>query len=185
MGRGEGDERFSGIAPLLRAPMLEGETVDTGAEVRRLKDQIEQLESDLAVAKAEAARVKAQCDRALRNLRHQLSPLHMALKDVFGELDASGVTDDAPAETGGAQFQGGPTPGQDSRVAKVWESWKQKLGEGPAKVIDALLMHGEMNTQQLAIVTGYHRTTVPGFIYKLNKAGLLNKSGGKFSLKQL
>jgi DNA-binding IclR family transcriptional regulator len=40
-------------------------------------------------------------------------------------------------------------------------------------------------TEQLSIATGLHRTTIPKLIYELNKAGLIDKSGGRFSLKQL
>ena len=47
------------------------------------------------------------------------------------------------------------------------------------------MLHGDMNTQQLAIAIGQHRNSIPRLIYTLNKAGLINKNGGRFSLKQL
>jgi transcription initiation factor IIE alpha subunit len=89
-------------------------------------------------------------------------------------MDAAGI-EDAPAAA----------PGGNARVTAVWESWKSRLGGGCAKVIDALLLHGEMNTQQLAIACGCNRNTIPNLILKLNRAGLINKNGGRFSLKPL
>jgi DNA-binding transcriptional ArsR family regulator len=117
---------------------------------------------------------KRENARAVGKLRQQLSPLYRALQEVFGEMD----------EIGGEQ-PGDATPAQPARSSAVWESWKHRLGGGQAKAIDALLLHGEMNTTQLAIATGLHRTSIPKVISNLNKAGLINKNGGRFSLKQL
>jgi hypothetical protein len=112
-------------------------------------------------------------------LRRQLTPLYRALQSVFSELDAAGVVEET---IGYASSTNNPAP---PRTSAVWESWKSRMPGGPAKIIDALLVHGEMNTQQLAIATGVHRNSVPAMIFKLNKAGLLNKNGGRFSLKAL
>jgi hypothetical protein len=162
--------------------LLEGEVVpDVDPEIERLRARVRGLERETADAKVEAKRAREDADRALSMLRKQLSPLYRALQAVFGELDAAGVTDDVPAESRAASSPNGP----DVRVAAVWASWKSKLGGGAAKAIDALLVHSDLNTQQLAIATGLHRTTVPKVIYELNKAGLINKNGGRFSLKQL
>lgn len=140
-------------------------------EIDALRAEVKTLRTDLTIARTEAARAQQDADRALGMLRKQLTPLYRALQAVFGELDAAGV-EDAPQNT-------------SPRVSAVWENWKAKLGGGPAKVIDALLLHREMNTQQLAIAIGCDRTTVPNYIHRLNKAGLLNKNGGRFSLKEL
>ena len=132
-----------------------------------LRAKLAQLEGDLRTERTKNAGI----DRAVQNIRDALGPFYNGLKLLFGEIDALGVGEVvAPAS---------------SRTSAVWESWKQRLGDGPAKVIDALLVHREMNTGQLAIATGCHRTTIPTYIYKLNKAGLINKSGGRFSLKEL
>lgn len=130
------------------------------------------LRQELAQARAEVTAARRENGQAIARLRAQLSPLYSALHGVFGEMDAIG---DAPDVA----------PLIDGRKKAVWESWKSKLGGSTAKVIDALLLHGEMNTQQVAIAIGLHRTTIPALIYKLNQAGLLNKNGGKFSLKEL
>lgn len=151
--------------------LLEGQ-VDP-EDVGELHEEIRELKTELAAARLEAAHAKREAGRALSNLRHQLSPLYKALQMVFGELDAAGIENGAMPAT------------PNTRTSAVWESWKSRMPGGPAKIIDALLLHSEMNTQQLAIATGVHRNSIPAMIWKLNKAGLLNKSGGRFSLKQL
>jgi hypothetical protein len=96
------------------------------------------------------------------------------LQQVFGQLDTLGADDSAtPA-----------SPAGDPRIAAIWASWKSRMGAA-APIIDALLVHGEMNTSQLAIAIQRSRKTVPALIFKLNRAGLLNKNGNRFSLKQL
>ena len=142
---------------------------DRDAALRRYADRVRELEEELRTAQHEVSTAKRQATHALAALRKQLAPLYRALQAVFGELDAAGVQETA-------------IPG---RASAVWESWKARLPGGPAKIIDALLLHSEMNTQQLAIATGVHRNSIPAMIYKLNKAGLLNKNGGRFSLKAL
>lgn len=151
---------------------------DPQQAINSLRRELEEAEkrADAAEVEARAERRKREAmERGIASLRSTLRPLHEGLSMIFGEMEAMGIQD-SPAR---ASAQ---TP---DRVSAVWESWKQRLGEGCAKVIDALLLHREMNTQQLAIATGYHRTTVPTYIHKLNKAGLLNKNGGRFSLKEL
>lgn len=142
------------------------ELSDLRGEVRVLRAELSNAKRDLAYAQRESA-------QALGALRKQLAPLYRALQAVFGELDAAGVDESAPLSSA------------SPRTSAVWESWKSRLPGGPAKIIDALLLHNEMNTQQLAIATGVHRNSIPAMIYKLNKAGLLNKNGGRFSLKAL
>ena len=157
--------RFLDAAPM---PDIDVDGDDTlQGENQLLREQLRTAQRELAAAKRESA-------RALGELRRQLGPLYKALQMVFGELDAAGV-DEAPAASGPV----------NTRTAAVWESWKNKLGVGAAKCIDALLLHGEMNTNQLSIATGYHRNTVPQYVSKLNTAGLINKNGGRFSLKSL
>lgn len=139
--------------------------------LRELRDENRELRDQLREARAEITIAKRESARALSALRQQLNPLYRALQAVFGEIEASGISDDGPAPT-------------NARIAAVWENWKSKVGSS-AKLIDALLLHGEMNTSQLSVATGFHRTTIPAHVFKLNKLGLLNKNGGKFSLKQL
>lgn len=141
--------------------------------MRELREENKRLARALQDANLRADRAGEDSTRALAALRKQLSPLYRALQAVFGELDAAGIGDTAPVGNG------------DPRVSAVWDSWKSRMGGSYAKVIDALLTHGELNTQQLSVVVGLHRTTIPALIHKLNKNGLINKNGGKFSLKPL
>lgn len=152
-------------------------------EIEQLKLKLRQAERDASDAERAAERAREDAYRALSMLRKQLGPLYRALQAVFGELDAAGIADVEPASTSSPRASDGIT-GADPRTAAVWASWKDKLGAA-GKLIDALLLHKEMNTQQLAIATGLHRTTIPKHIHTLNKAGLLNKNGGRFSLKPL
>lgn len=160
--------------------LLEGQIEDPQAmEIERLRGELRLARRDADDARLEADRAHEDANRALSMLRKQLNPLYRALQAVFGELDAAGVAD-AP-ETPASQ---GPSVAPDARVAAVWDAWKSKMGTA-AKIIDALQVHGELNTQQMAVVVGLHRTTIPALILKLNKAGLINKNAGRFSLKQL
>lgn len=166
------------IVPSL--PIVDKESEHLRRLLRERDRQLGEAEARIADLEADLVREKAKSkatERGAQKLRQILSPLHQGLGLIFGELDEMGIEETSTVSST-------PQP-QSSRTSEVWESWKSRLGEGPAKVIDALLLHGAKNTQQLAMLTGYHRTTIPAFIFKLNKAGLLNKSGGVFSLKEL
>lgn len=130
--------------------------------------RIAQLEADLRRAEAERAAVQA----GIAELRRSLEPLHHALNLIFGNIDAN------------------LPPGEDRREAsaakrEVWESWKQKLGGLTAKAIDVLRMHGAMNQAQLRIQLSCATRSVTNVVAALNKAGLIDKAGGKISLKEL
>lgn len=153
--------------------LIEGAVMaDEDSELEALRDEVRRLNVDLSAARREASNARRDADRAMAELRRQLGPLYKAMQMVFGELDAAGIEDSS-----------GPAP-SNARVSAVWDSWKSRVGSS-AKVIDALLLHGEMNTGQLAVATGFHRTTIPAHVFKLNKLGLLNKNAGRFSLKKL
>ena len=150
---------------------LQGEVVDENEQ------RIAELEDELNVLRAQLTQSQRASDRAVGELRRQLLPLYNALRAVFGEIDV--LVGEAPHQ---GSNMASPV---DSRTAQVWTMWKSRLGGNTAKVIDALLLSGDLNTQQLAIATGMNRNTIPNLIMKLNKAGLINKNGGRFSLKQL
>jgi hypothetical protein len=158
--------------------LLEGNVDERDQIIRALEDRVQVLEGDLAVANAERDRAQATAIRAVGNLRNQLTPLFQALKMVFGEMDAV-----APA--------GVAVPGQEvvstvsPRELQVWEAWKKKMPGKAAEFIDILLTHGEMNAAQLKIAGKCASDTVYQTIHRLHKAGLINKNGGKVSLKKL
>lgn len=146
--------------------LLEGEYVDITPDgpAETIKELRRQL-LEMSVAQKEYG-------LAIASLRSQLKPLYHALQQIFGDIAA--FDDPGSAGTNG-----------DSRIDAVWRAWKEKLPGAPAKIIDALRTHGELSTQQLAIACRIGKTTVTDSVYKLNRAGLINKAGGRFSLKQL
>jgi len=61
----------------------------------------------------------------------------------------AGLSDDVVA----APPEGPQTSGGDPRVRAVWDAWITKLGPGTAtaRCIEALCIHGELNTPQLKV----------------------------------
>lgn len=158
---------------------------DHEATVASLRAELRGLRAELAEARATADTARQDAlgaTRAIARLRRQLDPLYTALQAVFGEIEAGGVTESQPPYA----VAGGPaSAGVDARVASVWEAWKSRLPPACGKVIDALLTHGELTQAQLKVAARLGTSTVSDAIYKLNKAGLINKNGGRVSLKAL
>jgi chromosome segregation ATPase len=154
--------------------LLDGAVEDPrDAEIRDLAGQVRDLEAQLRDAQREIMQTRRESGNALAALRKQLSPLYRALQAVFGELDAAGVDDTVPLAS------------TNTRTSAVWDAWKQKLSPACGQVIDALLIHGELNVQQICVAARMGKNTVYGVIVMLKKAGVINKQGGRFSLKQL
>jgi chromosome segregation ATPase len=137
--------------------------------VAALERELRVVRQSLADAERELARARAESERALSALRKQLSPLYRALQAVFGELDS--IPQDEREDT--------------DRASPVWEAWKSKLSPACGKVIDALLIHKELNGQQICVAAQMGKNTMYDVITRLNKAGVLVKNGGRFSLKKL
>lgn len=138
-----------------------------------LRRKCERLEAELDAAHEalrSAREQSAAANRALRTLRKQLDPLHNALSLVYGELDAAGSENEVNTATPKSQA--------------IWQSWMQKLGGKQAEFIQVMLEHGEVTVQQFKVMTHSGTSTIPQIIYKLNKLGLINKNGGKYSLKE-
>jgi hypothetical protein len=154
-------------------PQLEGPPPDAV----RLRREIAGLEQELREAKSEAETAKQSATdavQAIRALRNQLEPFYKALKMVFGEITR--VEAENVLESGQPRSQSASNP--------KWESWKKKLGGKQAEFIDALLEHGGMTGAQLKVATRCAQGTLYDTIARLNKAQLINKNGGKFSLKE-
>ena len=157
--------------------LIEGQVEDVrDRRIRDLEAQVDLLQRLVVEAQDETRQYRANTDDAFARLRQQLSPLYRALQGVFGELDAAGV--DEPA---------GQSSPVKARAAAVWESWQQKLGasSAPARVIEALLAHGELNVAQLKVAAKMATQTVYDATSKLNRLGLITKNGGRISLKAL
>jgi len=139
--------------------------------IESLRDELRDVKRELFEARQQLRQSERQVNSALGSLRRQLSPLYQALQKVFGEIEGAGMEDDS-------------APVIDSRQKAIWESWKAKMPGRPAQVIDALLLHGEMNSQAIAVAIGIHRNNVPQIMTRINKAGILGKNGNKYFLKQ-
>ncbi len=160
--------------------MLEGKVLPAGPTVESLQRELytrnKQL-NDAEDALLAERRKTSTIEAGVSDLRKSLAPLYQALQRVFGDIDAMGV-----AESVSSSSAMGP------RASAAWDSWKQKLGpnSAAAKIIDILMLHGELTHTQLRIHIGTSRMqTVYDAVSKLNKAALLNKNGDKFSLKEL
>ncbi len=113
--------------------------------------------------------VKVERDNAV--LLKLLSPLYKGLCPVFGDVEPV--------------MELGDTGNGSTANASVWAAWKQRLTPNAGKIIDALLTHRELSSTQIAIATGIAGGNVAKYVYELNKAGLINKAGGKIALKQI
>lgn len=140
--------------------------------ISELETANRELEASLRQANTELARVRRESQTALAALRKQLTPLYRALQSVFGELDA-------------AQVDASESLAMSARTSAAMQQWKEKLGKGPAKAIDALLLHGSMTRKQLAIATGYTPQNITNIIVALNKASLITKDGDRVTLRSL
>jgi hypothetical protein len=137
-----------------------------------LRTENERLKQDLATARQDVIDERQgwlDTAEGVQNLRTALDPLHRALKQIFGEMERTGFE----------------SVGVGQKVSPVWESWKQKLDPQCGKAIDALLVHGGMTQTQLRIHVGCAQGSIYGVVCRLNKAGIINKNGGKISLKEL
>jgi hypothetical protein len=161
---------------------LEGNVDTRDQEIERLTGEVTRLQHEV-----QAERLSSRREReAIMRLRQQLAPLYTALQQIFGVIEAVIPNDDFPAQVA----QGGSVPGAadlSERERRVWKSWQDKFGTGSmaSKFIDVLLDHGEMNAAQLRIAAKCGQQTVYDTVHRLNQAGLINKNGGKYSLKKL
>lgn len=145
----------------------EDERDDLREKLNKSRLRVMELEDELKAERNKGAQVSM----GAQMLRDSLSPLYKGLKAIFGELEGMDLGT-APVET-------------NSRVSAIWSDWKQKFPGHPAKAIDALLLHGSMTQGQLRIAVGCATGTISNVVSTLNRAGLINKSGGKISLKEL
>jgi hypothetical protein len=162
----------------LETSLLGGQEDDPKARrIAELEAELRQARREAIDAEVEANRAREDSNRALSMLRQQLGPLYRALQAVFGEIDAAGIPETGP---------GAPAANTvNERVSPVWAAWKEKLSPACGKVIDALLVHKDLNRKQICVAAQMGKDTMYGVITKLKTAGLLDENGGRFSLKQL
>lgn len=150
---------------------LSREKIKLEGELASERQKRRTAESDLEDSERERKNVL----EGVQRLRTSLTPLYDSLRLLFGDMEMMGVQD-AQAEA---------TP-QRATASPVWDSWKAKMGGVAAKIIDLLMLHGELNQEQMRIHVGTNRMqTIYDATRKLNNAGIINKRDGKFSLKPL
>ena len=145
---------------------------DLRKENARLGDQVLSLRRELEDALSD----KERLERTVRNLQTTLGPIHRALSILFGEMELA--VGEAPA--GNAGMNASAANNGDPR----WESYKDRFPGVPAKIIDALLTHGEMKVSHLIKFVGAAHGTVYNAGDKLQGAGAITRNGGIWSLKR-
>lgn len=121
---------------------------------------------DLSTLREEVTELRKELDELQERLdadRQRLGNMLHALRAVFGEGEA------VPVSPGG--------------VNPKWEALKRAFPGRCAELIDTLIAHGPLRTSQIAAIMRSDPRTVTQLIHKLNKAGGIEKNGGKFSLK--
>jgi hypothetical protein len=159
------------LSPL--RPTVETDSHDYRRDVQCLEDENRKLRRDLEDATTEKDRIA----RTVKNLQGTLAPFHRALNILFGEMElAVGTMSvsnfDAPPSTS--------TSGNDPR----WESFKNRFPGVGARIIDALLIHGDMQVTHLATFVKAAKGTVYNAGDKLSAAGAITRAGGIWSLKR-
>jgi hypothetical protein len=156
--------------------LLEGEVRQDDAV--RLKREIAGLEQELEEVKAERDQLKqasADSIQAIRALRKLLDPFHTVLRMIYGEISRIDVGQIGVESNGNNSA---------SVLSPKWQMLKTKLGGRQAEFID-LLQHGPMTAAQLRAAAHCDIRTAYSVIERMKAGGLLDKNGGKFSLKDL
>jgi hypothetical protein len=136
-------------------------------QVDNRDEQIQMLEDQLRDARSQVLALEAK----LEHVRKRMSPLYELYQSLQAVFDKSGVI--VPTGTG-------------TDTITKWEFWKKRYPGRVAEVIDLLLIQREMNGSQLCSALKCDpRTLSAKVIYPLNKAGLINKNGGRYSLKEI
>jgi hypothetical protein len=162
-------ERFNKV--FFSAPKQK--TRETGLTVNftPTPEPVRAFRDEAAALREENSKLRADLGKAnqiIGNLRKQLEPEYRAYQALFGDLDSA-----SNASANGH--------------SAAWDVWKQKLGGGMAKMIDALIAHGELTRIQLATVCAMspNSGTYASYLARLNSNGVIEKDGNKIRLRQL
>jgi DNA-binding transcriptional ArsR family regulator len=162
-------------------PMLAGQISQPVDErYERLLRELQQARRELTDKEGELVKLRGEHARlltAVSYLRETLGPLYTGLRAIFGQIDL--ISDDLPRSM---SSYGTPVVSQSN---PKWESWKQKFPGKAAEMIDLLLLHEEMTTQQLVAAVHVRRQTVYEIMSKLGRANLVENNGGKYRLKEI
>ncbi len=145
-------------------------------EWRREKQQLEETVLSLRHELDDAQSRNLKLEASLRTLRQQLSPLHRALRAVFGEIELGiGEESSFPA----ANSPAGSSP---SSADPRWQSYKSAFPGVPALCVDALSAHTELSIPQMAALIKRAYSTTKDALAKLKQAGAVSSAGGRYRL---
>lgn len=132
------------------------------ATIARLTDEVTTLRAQLADQRMVQQGVVA--------LRKTLMPLYMALQKIYEDSD--GIAGDS-------------TPATSDPVlgAPYWQTWKQRLNNNCARIIDVLIATPYLTNGQIGASAKMHYTTVSKTLTTMRKVGILATNGGKHSLQ--
>jgi hypothetical protein len=114
----------------------------------------------------EFAAVNRRNAEIIMKLRARYEPQYRELQALFGDIDSANTNGATPSNRAG------------------WDIWKEKLGAGYAKLIDALLENGPMSKAAIIQWTGLSRETVRIYTNKLIAGNLMSKDGDVFRLRE-
>jgi septal ring factor EnvC (AmiA/AmiB activator) len=127
-------------------PATKAASNEAQQEWRRKEQQLEEEILSLRRELDDAHTQNEKLERALRTLRKQLSPLHHALRAVFGEIELA-VGEEQISSVGATRNSAEPT---NSGNAGRWDAIKGRLTKKQSELIDVLLLQGRMNRTQCA-----------------------------------
>jgi hypothetical protein len=161
---------------------LEGQVDNRDEVIDQLRAENRRLAEDLRQAKLEIVKAKSDNEAVLvgvQEIRNLLTPLYRGLRLTFGEMDAMPI-----ANNGSSQSTS--TPSTNNPKLAIWQKWIQKFGDSyKGKMISTLLEHGPMTTEQLRIPLQCSGQTVINTYNNLRQHGLITKSNGRYSLKEI
>jgi hypothetical protein len=169
-------------ASLVKTPYLTGEVVDREVELQPLRDEIDQLKSDLRKMRQERDTARADglaAQSAIAALRDVLGPLRRAIGAIYGEIDAAGIPESqAPAPS--------PSLGQQpaAQPSSRWSALTTKLGGLRARFIQALLDFGPSTVTGIRAATGMSKQSAYNTANDLTKLGLITRKGSQYALKE-
>lgn len=166
--------------PLMLEGLIQSPQDDSEGLLQEWRREKQQFEEEILRLRHELDEANAQnekLERSIRGLRQQLSPLHRALRAVFGEIELA-IGEEMRAASEAPNLS--PANSGDPR----WESFKRTFSGCGAEIIDALLAHQQMTLSQLSTLLKRHYDTVKGAAAKLQKAGAVVRDGTMLRLNR-
>jgi hypothetical protein len=152
--------------------LLDGHIDDRDTIIAGLKAQLAEVREELRMERKKSDGIEP----ALKEIQRVTLPFYNILRAVHGELDSLGITNS------GATVSASTSPAHDSR----WDAIKSRLAPRLREAVDVLLVHGRMNTTQLAAALKTSRgNCADNIVQKLKTMGIIIKDGRDYSLKTL